>query len=61
VVVYRSLCQGQFTRIGRMLAANAKPAPPVPTVAEAATEAGAGSVGGAVYDPAEVLGGPSVR
>jgi acetyl-CoA acetyltransferase len=38
VVVYRSLCQGQFTRIGRMLAANAKPAPPVPTVAEAATE-----------------------
>src|SRR6478672_4701734 len=36
VVVYRSLCQGQFTRIGRMLAATAKPAPPVPTVAEAA-------------------------
>jgi acetyl-CoA acetyltransferase len=39
VVVYRSLCQGQFGRMGRMIGRTSGPADPVPVLREAANDA----------------------
>jgi acetyl-CoA acetyltransferase len=39
VVVYRSLCQGQFTRINQMAGRAAPPPPPIPAVRQTADEA----------------------